>query len=665
MIVCYCFCTGYFSVFTGIKMTVDCCVKWESHYATLISAFHEMFTKELFADVTLSCEGHKLKAHKIILSACSPFFQDLLEDNNCSHPILVFNGLDFHQLKAVLKFMYYGEVNIAENELPALLKTAEILKIKTVSSSHSNPEKRVHFSNSTRTAQQLSEDERAKRINVVISENEKDSPGRMDLDLQTSLNPVDIESDLMDVSSECFFCGQKGFSSALAANIHMSSCRKENLSSTRNNNFTTVNSGNSGVTTSTRILPQISTSGMESELQEKPSHQCSFCGKREFLTGRAVNIHMFTCKKKNELTSMKKNSNVLEDNVESTRTRVGNKKSNALLQQAKGSKNTKDQCPFCGKSEFSSIRGAKIHVFYCRSKASPQHENNSRELVKEPISTQLDNINEEENQTRVCDVCNKTSDNLRTFVVHKITEHGIGTRPTKIPAKPVKEMCNICGQNFDGTWGLFLHRAKTHGISKSSQVRASMKSSRKSKKSLLETDNAESSSTIPENSCGPEEGLNLNETQPTNHGYDGRENTSDLIILNHLQSNSNGETDNETALHPSLDATNKDVGQCTFCGKTGFNTSRAVSVHSYYCQKKRISRKKQKSMNISKKQAFGRVSVLCNGETNESGTEEPIGSTKAICSMCNRIFASPWGLQLHQAKTHSTTLKQVENMSGN
>ncbi|XP_022244962.1 uncharacterized protein LOC106462112 isoform X2 [Limulus polyphemus] len=350
-------------------------------------------------------------------------------------------------------------------------------------------------------------------------------------------------------------------------------------------------------------------------------------------------------------------------------TRIGNKKSNVLHQQSKGSKTTTDRCPFCGKSEFSSVRGAKIHIFYCRSKVSPEHENNSRELVKKTVNNQNDNINEGGNQTRICDICNKTSDNLRALVVHKITEHGIGTRPSKIPEKSAKEMCNICGQNFDGAWGLFLHRAKTHGISKSSQLRASMKSLRKGKKSLLEAVNAESSSTIPESSCGPEESLNLNETRPTNHGYDGRENPSDLIISNQLQSNPNGETDTETALLPDLDATNKDMGRCTFCGKTGFNTSRAVSVHSYYCQKKRISRKKKKTINISKRQALGKVSRLRSGDTSEteSGAGEPIGSTKPVCPVCNRIFASPWGLLLHQAKAHSTSLKHidyVENMSG-
>ena len=39
-------------------------------------------------------------------------------------------GFVFQHLTAILEFMYAGEVNVAQDQLPAFLKTAERLKVK-------------------------------------------------------------------------------------------------------------------------------------------------------------------------------------------------------------------------------------------------------------------------------------------------------------------------------------------------------------------------------------------------------------------------------------------------------------------------------------------------------------------------------------------------------
>ena len=38
--------------------------------------------------------------------------------------------MPFAHLQAILEFMYAGEVNVAQDQLPAFLKTAERLKVK-------------------------------------------------------------------------------------------------------------------------------------------------------------------------------------------------------------------------------------------------------------------------------------------------------------------------------------------------------------------------------------------------------------------------------------------------------------------------------------------------------------------------------------------------------
>lgn len=92
--------------------------------------FQNMLINENMVDVTIACEGASLKAHKIVLAACSPFFQTLFLANPCKHPIVILKDVRFIDLKAIIDFMYRGEVNVSQDQLSALLKTAETLKVK-------------------------------------------------------------------------------------------------------------------------------------------------------------------------------------------------------------------------------------------------------------------------------------------------------------------------------------------------------------------------------------------------------------------------------------------------------------------------------------------------------------------------------------------------------
>ena len=53
-------------------------LKWNQFNENLKQSFREFNTKGDFFDVTLASEKKEIKAHKLILSACSPFFSRLL-----------------------------------------------------------------------------------------------------------------------------------------------------------------------------------------------------------------------------------------------------------------------------------------------------------------------------------------------------------------------------------------------------------------------------------------------------------------------------------------------------------------------------------------------------------------------------------------------------------
>lgn len=53
------------------------CLRWNNFQANIVSSFEALLDREEFVDVTLTAEGKSLKAHRVLLSACSPYFRDL------------------------------------------------------------------------------------------------------------------------------------------------------------------------------------------------------------------------------------------------------------------------------------------------------------------------------------------------------------------------------------------------------------------------------------------------------------------------------------------------------------------------------------------------------------------------------------------------------------
>jgi len=106
------------------------CLRWNNHQTNLLSVFDQLLQVEAFCDVTLAVDGASLKCHKMVLAACSNYFQNLFMENTCKHPIVFLKDITFNQIRALLDYMYHGEVSVQEEELPALLKIAEALKVK-------------------------------------------------------------------------------------------------------------------------------------------------------------------------------------------------------------------------------------------------------------------------------------------------------------------------------------------------------------------------------------------------------------------------------------------------------------------------------------------------------------------------------------------------------
>ncbi|XP_066991447.1 protein jim lovell isoform X2 [Anabrus simplex] len=115
------------------------CVKWNSYSSNLQNVFPRLLNSEHFVDITLACEGQMIKCHKVVLSACSTYFERLLVHNPCQHPIIFMKDLKHWEVQALVDFMYKGEVNVSQDELNSLLAAAEALQIRGLcGSEHAN-----------------------------------------------------------------------------------------------------------------------------------------------------------------------------------------------------------------------------------------------------------------------------------------------------------------------------------------------------------------------------------------------------------------------------------------------------------------------------------------------------------------------------------------------
>ena len=50
-------------------------IQWCDHSSVLLEYLRQLYEEGRFVDVGLECEGRQVKAHKAVISACSPYLE--------------------------------------------------------------------------------------------------------------------------------------------------------------------------------------------------------------------------------------------------------------------------------------------------------------------------------------------------------------------------------------------------------------------------------------------------------------------------------------------------------------------------------------------------------------------------------------------------------------
>ena len=104
-------------------------LKCSDFLTNVFNSFSQLNSSDSFTDVTLVNDDNKpIQAHKIILSAGSEYFRNILSDKSHPHPILCLDGVTSEDLARIIQYLYVGVVSVPQSSLPKFLKVANKLK---------------------------------------------------------------------------------------------------------------------------------------------------------------------------------------------------------------------------------------------------------------------------------------------------------------------------------------------------------------------------------------------------------------------------------------------------------------------------------------------------------------------------------------------------------
>lgn len=113
-------------------------LKWNDYNSSLTKCFRDLRDNDEMMDVTLVSQGQTFKAHKLVLSACSPIFKSMLKKTSQSggmqqpflQPFIFLHNVRREDIEAILDFMYNGEVSVSQDDLRSFLGVAEELRVR-------------------------------------------------------------------------------------------------------------------------------------------------------------------------------------------------------------------------------------------------------------------------------------------------------------------------------------------------------------------------------------------------------------------------------------------------------------------------------------------------------------------------------------------------------
>ena len=116
-------------------------LKWNDFKSTVLQSFKSIRADKDFLNVTLVTDDEvQMEAHKVILAASSPFLANILKKSPHKHPLIYLSGISSINLNLILDYVYFGEVQLLQEQLDDFLLASSKLKISGLTGNENNEE---------------------------------------------------------------------------------------------------------------------------------------------------------------------------------------------------------------------------------------------------------------------------------------------------------------------------------------------------------------------------------------------------------------------------------------------------------------------------------------------------------------------------------------------
>ena len=134
---------------------------WKTFSKHLNQTFQDLLEDKSFANVTLVCDDQRqIRAHKFVLSACSPVFKSVLSNTGESNPLIILRGIHYEDMEAILQFMYQGEASVKKERMKDFMKAADELDLKIISQKYRKEKETAKIADTRKSPKQIrNEDE--------------------------------------------------------------------------------------------------------------------------------------------------------------------------------------------------------------------------------------------------------------------------------------------------------------------------------------------------------------------------------------------------------------------------------------------------------------------------------------------------------------------------
>ena len=128
---------------SGLQATCSCPASGNSvgvssevsgHARMVLREMHALQQQGHLCDVILRVDGHKVQAHRAVLSGCSPYFKAMFTGNLCESEKeeVDLKSVDKTAIDALIDFAYSGKITVTHANVQSLLPAANLLQINSV-----------------------------------------------------------------------------------------------------------------------------------------------------------------------------------------------------------------------------------------------------------------------------------------------------------------------------------------------------------------------------------------------------------------------------------------------------------------------------------------------------------------------------------------------------